>query len=254
MTIVWGDKKTNLLEVENAIERVHPDTDLLLLPEMFSTGFPSHKDKDYVRHLAERNSGETVEFLKELARRYNFAIAGSFMADTGGLLFNRAFFIEPSGDEYYADKRHLFTMAGEDKIFTHGRNRLGVRYRGWNIAMVVCYDIRFPAWCRNSNNEYDLLLVSANWPSSRIDAWNKLLPARAIENLAYVAAVDCRGTDDNSVYYDGSSHIYDFKGKDISVKDNFNDFVYASLSHNGLDAFREKFPALRDTDIFSIEP
>lgn len=253
MPITWDDKQTNMARLESAMAQIHPDTELLVLPETFSTGFPSGEDKEYVRALAERNTGETIDRLKALANRHNVAIAGSFIADTGGLLFNRAFFIEPSGDEYFADKRHLFTMAEEDKIFSRGINRLSVRYRGWNIAMVLCYDIRFPAWCRNSGNDYDLLLVAANWPDVRIDAWNKLLPARAIENLAYVAGVDCLGTDKRGFNYDGSSAIFDFKGKDISYRDTNNGFVYASLSHEKLDAFRDKFPAWRDADSFSFE-
>ncbi len=249
MEIMWEDKGSNIFTLENALKAIHPDTELVLLPETFSTGFPSGENKEHVRALSERNTGETIERIKALAYKYNVAIAGTFIADTGGLLFNRAFFIEPTGDEYFADKRHLFTMAGEDKVFSKGDSRLFVRYRGWNIAMVVCYDIRFPAWCRNINNQYDLLLVAANWPEVRIDAWKKLLPARAIENLSYVAAVDCMGIDKNGFKYDGSSFIFDFKGNDVSVRDEKNRFVYASLSRNKLDSFREKFPAWRDADI-----
>lgn len=250
MEIAWEDKKENIATLENAFKDIHPDTELVLLPETFSTGFPSGEDKEHVRTLSERNTGETVDRLKALAYKYNVAIVGTFIADTGGLLFNRAFFIEPTGDEYFADKRHLFTMAGEDKVFSRGDTRLSVRYRGWNIAMVVCYDIRFPAWCRNIGNQYDLLLVAANWPEVRIDAWKKLLPARAIENLSYVAAVNCNGIDKKGFRYDGSSFIFDFKGNDVSVRDENKGFVYASLSRNKLDSFREKFPAWRDANIF----
>lgn len=246
MPIKWGDKETNLTLLESSLERVHPDTDLVVLPETFSTGFPSVTDKEIVREYAERNSGETIERLKALARRYNFAIAGSFIADTGGLLFNRAFFIEPGGDEYFADKRHLFSMAGENKIFSAGTDRLKVRFRGWNIAMVVCYDIRFPIWCRCHGNEYDLLLAVANWPEPRISAWETLLPARAVENQSYVAAVNCIGSDSNNYRYNGSSGVYDFKGKEIGIRSG--DFIYASLSAGRLFSFREKFPAWKDAD------
>lgn len=250
MEITWEDKETNLAFLEEALGSMHPDTELVLLPETFSTGFPSGEGKEHVRALAERNTGVTIDRIKALAYKHNVAVAGTFIADTGGLLFNRAFFIEPTGDEYFADKRHLFTMAGEDKVFSQGGSRLCVRYRGWNIAMVVCYDIRFPAWCRNVGNQYDLLLVAANWPEVRIDAWKKLLPARAIENLSYVAAVDCKGTDKKGFKYDGSSFIIDFKGNDVSVRDENRGFVYASLSRGKLDTFREKFPAWRDADSF----
>lgn len=246
MQIKWGDKRENLSFLESALKNIHPDTDLLVLPETFSTGFPSAMDKENVREMAERNSGNTIELLKSLAREHNLAIAGSFIADTGGLLFNRAFFIEPTGDEYFADKRHLFTMAGEQKIFSAGTERLKVRFRGWNISMVVCYDVRFPTWCRCHSNEYDLLLAVANWPEARINAWNTLLPARAIENLSYVAAVNCTGTDSNGYQYDGSSAVYDYKGKEIGKRSG--EFIYASLSADKLATFREKFPAWKDAD------
>ena len=252
LDIVWEDKAANLSNLENKLRLVHPDTDLVILPETFSTGFPSGEEKDYVRNFAERNTGDTIDFLKKLAARHNVALAGSFIADSAGSLYNRAFFIEPTGDEYFCDKRHLFTMAGENKVFSKGHGRLSVRYRGWNIAMVVCYDIRFPAWCRNIRNEYDLLIAVANWPTVRIDAWNKLIPARAIENLAYVCAVDCKGTDKKGFEYDGSSMAVDFKGKDITVKVGDSDLLYATLSHDKLNAFRTKFPAFADADPFTI--
>lgn len=256
MPIVWGDKRANLDTLAAICDNMHPDTDLLVLPEAFSTGFPSGMDKEQVRPLAERNTGATVDFIKALARRHNVAIAGSFIADSGGLLCNRAFFIEPNGEETFADKKHLFTMAGEHKIFSAGHTRLSVRFRGWNIAMIVCYDIRFPVWCRNRSNEYDLLIAVANWPKVRVDAWNKLLPARAIENEAYVIGVDCLGTDPAGFEYDGSSAAIDFKGKDITVRSNPDkaDFplFYAHLDHEALDRFRTKFPAWQDADLFTL--
>lgn len=252
LEIKWEDKAANLSNLDTLLKSVHPETDLVILPETFSTGFPSGEEKEYVRGLAERNTGDTIDYLKSLSKHYNIAIAGSFIADSAGSLYNRAFFLEPSGDEYFCDKRHLFTMAGEDKVFSKGHGRLSVRFRGWNIAMVVCYDVRFPAWCRNVNNEYDLLIAVANWPTVRIDAWNKLIPARAIENLAYVCAVDCKGTDKRGFEYDGSSMAVDFKGKDITVKTGDSGLLYATLSHDKLDAFRSKFPAWADADYFAL--
>lgn len=252
MEIIWDDKEANLSALEKAMSRVHPETDLLILPETFSTGFPTGKDKEEVRHMAERNTGKTIDLIKELAKRHKMAIAGSFIADSGGSLYNRAFFIEPSGEENFEDKHHLFSMAGEDKVFSRGYGRLSVRYRGWNLAMIICYDIRFPVWCRNNNNEYDALIVVANWPEVRVGAWNALLPARAIENEAYVCAVDCRGTDTGGFKYDGSSSVFDFKGKDISVNAGESGLVYATLSRERLEAFRAKFPAWRDADPFLL--
>lgn len=247
LEIVWGDKEKNLKTLETLLEQVHHDTDLVILPETFSTGFPSGKKED-IRPLAERNTESTIDFLKILAARHNFAIAGSFIADTGGSLYNRGFFIEPNGDETFADKRHLFTMAGEHESFSRGYDRMKVRFRGWEISMIICYDVRFPTWCRNHANEYDLLLAVANWPTVRVDAWNKLLYARAIENEAYVCAVNCKGTDSNGFEYDGSSKAIDFKGKDIGVSSEGSPFIYASLSKEKLYRFREKFPAWKDAD------
>ena len=252
LDIKWGNKEANLSALEKIAAQVHPDTDLLILPETFSTGFPSAKEKDDVRPLAERNTGQTIDFVKKIAARHKIAICGSYIADSGGSLYNRAFFIEPSGDEYFEDKHHLFGMAGEDKVFSRGYDRMAVRYRGWNLAMVICYDIRFPVWCRNVDNTYDALIVVANWPKVRVGAWNALLPARAIENEAYVCAVDCRGVDDNGFEYDGSSGVFDFKGRNISVCQEESGLLYAQLSREKLDAFRMKFPAWQDADPFKL--
>lgn len=260
--IFWGDKEKNLKTLETTLQYIHPDSELLVLPETFSTGFPAG-DKESIRPLAERNSGTTIDFIRMLAEKHHIAICGTFIADTGGSLYNRAFFIEPSGEETFADKRHLFTMAGEHKSFSRGYDRLSVRYRGWNIAMIVCYDVRFPVWCRNVGNEYDVLIAVANWPKVRVDAWNKLLYARAIENESYLLGVDCRGTDLKGFEYDGSSMALDFKGKNIGViidgiakpEDPHNQsdaVIYATLDKEKLDAFRTKFPAWQDADSFTL--
>lgn len=272
LRIQWEQKDTNLESLKSILERVHPETDLLILPETFSTGFPAG-DKEHIRPLAERSTGSTIELLKQLSSQYNIAIAGSFIADVGGSLCNRAFFIEPGEEETFADKRHLFTMAGEHKSFSHGYERMKVRFRGWNISMIVCYDIRFPVWCRNVDNEYDLLIAVANWPKVRVDAWNKLLLARAIENEAYVCGVDCLGTDLGGFEYNGSSMVVDFKGKVISSYESAeaNDspdekvasevalsggdspLVYAQLNLDSLIRFRTKFPAWKDADRFTLD-
>lgn len=260
MRIAWGDKASNLDTFAEALSTVHPETDLVVVPECFSTGFPSGVEKDDVRHLAERNTGKTIDFIKALAAKYGFAIAGSYMADSGGSLYNRAFFIEPGGEEYFADKRHLFAMAGEQKVFSQGHGRMSLRFRGWQITMIVCYDIRFPVWCRNVGNEYDLMLAVANWPKARVGAWETLLKARAIENEAYVCGVNCEGTDNNGYEYGGESAIIDFKGRDVSKRTSSvktegmtpMQFLYAQLSREKLDRFREKFPAYKDADIFRI--
>jgi len=251
LEIAWGDKEKNLVNVVDIFNRIHSETDLVILPETFSTGFITG-DKEEVRPLAERNTGKTIDLIKSLARDKGMAICGSFMADSGGSIYNRAFFVEPSGEETFADKKHLFRMAGEHNVFSQGYSRLNVRFRGWNIAMIICFDIRFPVWCRNVNNEYDLLIAVANWPVKRIDAWNKLLYARAIENQAYVCGVDCRGIDNNGFEFDGSSAAIDFKGKDISVAGSSDSLVYATLDMSRLEAFRSKFPAWESADEFNL--
>lgn len=253
LEISWGEKKKNLENLERVVSQVHPETDLLILPETFSTGFPSGNNKEDIRILAERNTGPTIDFLKRISKERNFAIAGSFIADSGGLFYNRSFIVEPSGDEYFADKRHLFSMGGEDKVFRPGVTRLKARFRGWNIAMIVCYDLRFPVWCRNIDNEYDLLIAVSNWPKVRIDVWNTLLKARAIENSAYVCGVDCKGIDLNNHEYDGSSHVFDFVGRNITIKIDESGLLYATLSKQKLVDFRKKFPVLKDSDIFEIK-
>lgn len=250
--ISWNNKEKNLANLGEVLDRVHPNTDLLILPETFSTGFPVTTDKEEVRRLAERNTGQTIDYIKELCKYYKLAMAGSFIADSGGSLYNRAFFIEPSGDEVFADKHHLFAMGGEDKVFSRGYDRLKIRYRGWNLAMIICYDIRFPVWCRNVNNEYDALIAVANWPDVRVNTWNTLAAARAMENSAYVCAVNCKGTDPKGYKYDGSSAVYDFKGKDISVKAPESDLLYATLCRSKLDKYREKFPVWHDADPFKL--
>lgn len=251
--IAWGKKEKNIERFKEIIKKVHPETDLLVLPETFSTGFPSDKDKQEFSTLAEPVTGETVQLLKQLSSKYNFAIAGSFLAKDGDTLYNRGFFIEPAGDEYFADKKHLFSLGGEDQVLNTGNKRLSVRYRGWNISMIICYDLRFPVWCRNKNLEYDLLLAVANWPEKRIDAWNTLLKARAMENQAYVCGVNCKGIDNKESVYDGSSSLYNYRGKDLFVKANDDDFLYASLSLKKLNEFRERFTFWKDADKFYLE-
>lgn len=252
MKINWGDKETNLSTLERVMETIHPETDLVVLPETFNSGFPMKMGKDELMNSAEVMEGEVEKRLRYLAEKHNVAIAGSMIVKDSGSLFNRGFFIEPSGDTYFADKAHLFRMGEEDKVFTPGAKRLNVRFRGWNISMVICYDIRFPVWCRNKNNEYDLLIVVANWPKVRDNVWDALLTARALENQAYVCGVNCIGTDPAGNEYSGLSKVIDFKGKDITVSSSQGMLKYAFLQKLPLERFREKFPAWMDADKFKI--
>lgn len=252
LEITWGNKEKNLENLKNIFKSIRPETDVVVLPETFSTGFPSSEMQKEIGSLAEDNEGTTISLLKELSSTYNFAIAGSFIGKTDEKLFNRSFFIEPDNKISFSAKKHLFSPGGEHKLFLSGHNRLQVEYKGWKIAMVVCYDLRFPVWCRNRKNEYDLLIAVANWPVSRIDTWNTLLKARALENSAYVCGVNCRGIDDLGGDYDGSSHVFNYKGKDLAVEINQDGLLYAGLSLQRLINFRNKFPTWKDADDFVL--
>lgn len=251
--IKWCDKKANIEHVEAQLAYIPRGTDIVILPELFSTGFITN-DKEKIVSLAEKNADNTISQLHRLAKKYGTAIAGSYIAKTLNHCYNRGFIIEPSGDETFYDKHHLFTMAGEDKHYTAGKTLPKVlRYRGWNIMLVVCYDLRFPEWCRNTNLKYDLLIVVANWPKSREYTWTQLLIARALENQCYVCGVNTTGTDEYGIEYGKSSIIVDYKGlpKNRSQLSD-TQIISDSLDIKKLREFREKFPAWKDVDNFTI--
>lgn len=248
LAIEWAAKGVNLAAVEAAFRQLPDSTDVVVLPELFSTGYAD--DEALMRELAERNTGETMDFVKRLAADYNVAIAGSYLASTPPHIYNRAFFIEPSGEETFYDKRHLFSLSSEARIFRRGTDALPVvRFRGWNIAMVVCYDLRFPVWCRARRGHYDLLVVPANWPAARGYAWEHLLIARAIENQSCVVGADRGGSD---VYgnYEGLTRIYDGRGMSVGI--SYGPFIVSDLSKKKLLDYRRNFPATDDADDFTI--
>lgn len=253
LEIIWGDKQKNLEQLEATFSKINPETDLVVLPETFSTGFPSLEMQKEIENLAEDNNGPTISLIKKLSEEYHVGIAGSIIGKTSEKLYNRSFFIAP-GSEVYSAKKHLFSPGGENKFFQEGESRLIVNYKGWKISMIVCYDLRFPVWCRNRQNEYDLLIAVANWPVSRIDTWDTLLKARALENSAYVCGVNCRGIDNLGGDYNGSSHVYNYKGKDLAVNINDDGLLYAGLSLQRLNNYRDKFPSWKDADNFKIIP
>lgn len=252
LDISAGDISANLARLENLMRRMRQDIDIVVLPELFSTGFVS--DRVTMVTWAADNGVRTIEKLHELSAKYNVAFAGSFLAQTEAQLFNRAFFIEPGGDETFYDKRHLFSMSSESKILAKGDglDLPVVRFRGWNIALAVCYDLRFPVWCRNANLMYDMFLVVANWPSSREYAWRHLLIARAIENQAYVIGVD-RSGEDKFGCYDNMSMAFDFCGKSLFDPKSADRLIYVSLNQNELKKWRQEFTPWKDADTFTIE-
>lgn len=251
MKIAWADPEENLRNVESIAHQVARDTDILVLPELFSTGFM--QDVQVISSLAESIAGTTVTRLKALSRQYGFAVAGSFLCRVGEKVYNRCFFIEPSGEETFYDKHHLFSLSLEHKVFTPGYKLPPVvRYRGWNISLIVCYDLRFPVWCRNSRHSYDIMIVPANWPSSRGYAWEHLLIGRAIENQAVYVGANRGGSDDFGDY-DNLSFIVNGLGRVVSAEDKNSGLIYAEFDRDELVKIREKLPFGNDADDFSVE-
>ena len=207
--LVWEDPKANRIQFEEKIKSITENVDLIVLPEMFSTGFTMHPEL-----VAETMNGETITWLQSLCKEKNVAITGSLVITENGNFFNRLVFVFPSGEIQHYDKKHRFTLAGEDKVYTAGKNKLIVDYKGFKICPLICYDLRFPVFSRNVEN-YDVLLYVANWPKIRTNAWDILLKARAVENMSYVIGVNRVGVDDNNLEYIGHSQAVDFFGNDI---------------------------------------
>lgn len=247
-TIHWADKTANLQRTEKQLAELAGKTNLVVLPEMFTTGFCTDQ-----LELAETMEGETVRNLQKWAQTYNLAITGSFIANENDKIFNRGFFVFPDGKIETADKRHLFSIGGEDLYFSTGAKKLIINYCGFNIRLLVCYDVRFPVWARNVNNEYDLLIYVANFPKSRINNWDILLQARAVENQAYVCGVNCVGTDGLGIDYNGHSTLLDFKATPLlSFPENETSIQTYELKREPLLKFREKSAFWKDADKFEI--
>lgn len=247
--IDWENREINLNKQEKKLERLKGRTDLVVFPEMFTTGFSMNSAS-----LADTEDGETVRRLKQWADTYEFALSGSFICVQDNQYFNRGFFIAPNRSPVYYDKRHLFKMGNENRNFSAGNRRTIVPYKGWNICLSICYDLRFPVWLRNNETQYDLLLISACWPQPRISVWDILLQARAIENQTYVCGVNRVGKDPSGLYYPGHSAIIDPKGDILqSAPEGTEAIDTATLSGNELIRFRQKFPVLQDADSFTIQ-
>jgi len=246
--IAWENKRKNLRKLEIKLQALSGKTDFIVLPEMFSTGFTMQS------HLfAETINGETLTTLRQWSKKYNIAIAGSFICNEKEKFFNRAFFLSPDGEEHFYDKRHLFRMGNEPQYFSAGSQRCIFSWLGWKICLMVCYDLRFPVWCRNVINEYDLLLFVANWPAPRTRAWDTLLCARAIENQSYVCGVNRVGDDAMGIHYNGNSALYNMKGENlVNFTKDEEGIRTVNLNLDSLRSFRTKFPAWRDADFFSL--
>jgi predicted amidohydrolase len=253
LNISLSDKSANIKAADAALGALSPGIDIVVLPEMFATGYILDGAK--ARELAETNDGETMAWVRRQATLRNAAVVGSFIARDGDRCYNRAFFVEPSGDTTFYDKHHLFATGGEDSVYAAGDAPVPkVRFRGWNIAIAVCYDLRFPVWLRNVNSAYDLLIIVANWPDARAYAWRQLLIARAIENQAYVVGCNRTGNDDFGVY-SGTSIAVDAKGRVVDAKKMATsdaNCIIAELSRSTLYNFREKFPVCLHGDRFTL--
>lgn len=247
--IFWEDKTRNLEHYGNLLHGLSGKTDLAVLPEMCTTGFSMQ-----AQQLAETNNGPTIQTFKQYAAAYGMAIAGSFIAkdtDDNGY-YNRGFFITPEGEQHFYNKRHLFRMGTEHKVFSPGNKPLIVQYKGWHINLIICYDLRFPVWIRNVDNAYDLLLCCANWPVSRHKIWDTLLQARSFENLCYVCGVNRIGTDGAGLNYKGGSLLVEPKGKKLINASKSECIRTYTLHKNGLEEMRKRFPAWKDADKFRI--
>jgi omega-amidase len=265
LDLVWENKTQNLQKIDEILRGVGK-TDVIVLPEMFTTGFSMTPEK-----WAEPMFGETFNWMKTKALEYDAAITGSFICEEEGHYFNRLIWMQPDGMFYKYDKRHLFSLAGEQHHYKEGIERITIEWRGWYVCPLVCYDLRFPVWSRNTpqsqNNDflnqntegvqntpsyYDVLIYVANWPSIRANAWKSLLVARAIENQSYVTGVNRVGYDGNQIWHSGDSAVIDFKGGIIfetSEKENISTTI---LNRGDLLKFRNKFGFLNDQDSFKI--
>jgi predicted amidohydrolase len=246
--IAWEDKPRNFQNLAELISPLYNKTDIVILPEMFNTGFSMNPAQ-----LSESQSGNTSGWMKSIAEKGNFGVCGSYIVKENKSFFNRWVFVSPDIKEWQYDKRHLFSMGGEDRLFSAGKDRLIFTYRGVKISPYICYDLRFPVWSRN-RNESDLMIYSANWPETRKDVWNTLLKARAIENQCYVAGSNRTGTDGTGIRYCGESMIINPRGEIIASAGSETECaVSAGLSLAELSDFRKKFPVLNDADDFTIQ-
>ncbi|MFD3408770.1 amidohydrolase [Aquirufa sp. HETE-83D] len=244
--LVWEDPSANCAQLEEKIAALAGLTDVVVLPEMFATGFSMSPAG------AEIGRGPALQWMQIQANRLGALVIGSLKVKQQNCFYNRLYAVYPDGTYSAYDKRHLFRMGGEHEFYQSGDEQVIVSYMGWNLALYICYDLRFPVWSRNAGMVYDVALYVANWPVPRANAWRTLLQARAIENLSYVVGVNRVGMDANDLSYAGDSLLVDFKGGlqlDLQAQEQI---LTSELSREALDEFRAKFPAHLDADSFSL--
>jgi omega-amidase len=263
--LAWENKEANLEMFGRKIRGINGKKELVILPEMFSTGFSMNPAL-----LAETMDGTTVNWMRSISAEQKIILTGSVIIGENGNYYNRLIWMLPNGSFGYYDKRHLFAYAGEDKFYTPGSKRLIASVKGWKVNLQICYDLRFPVWARQSDSsfdqvplppdqrknkgvEYDLLVYVANWPEKRINAWKTLLQARAIENQCYVVGVNRVGNDGNNIYHSGDSMVIDPLGEILYTKSHEEDISSTLLDKSKLEELRTKLPFLNDADDFLIQ-
>jgi predicted amidohydrolase len=249
--LFWEDKAANLQMLEQKINSIEQKTELVVLPEMFSTGFSMQPEV-----FAEPMDGETVSWMQRVSKENGIILTGSIIIEEGGQYFNRLIWMLPNGQLGHYNKRHLFAYAEEDQFYTAGNKRLIASVKGWKINLLVCYDLRFPVWARQqsseNNTEYDVLIYVANWPEKRNHAWKTLLCARAIENQCYVIGVNRVGNDGNNIYHSGNSLVIDPLGQVLYHMADEEDINTITLSKEKLEEVRTRFPFWKDADDFGL--
>lgn len=245
-SLTWENAEANRNNFERLVNDIEGYTDIIVLPEMFATGFTMKPQL-----VAEPMDGETVSWMKEMAVAKDCAVTGSLVIEENGNYYNRLLFVLPDGEIKHYDKRHLFSLAGEDKAYSAGTERLILEYRGWKICTLVCYDLRFPVFSRNTE-AFDLLLYVANWPSPRLVAWDSLLKARAIENMCYVAGVNRIGQDSNGHEYPGHSQLFDCLGASVIEPSAAEGVFTITLDKESMLETRKKLGFLNDRDRFTV--
>lgn len=246
--LVWENPIQNRLNFTEKIQSITQDVDLIVLPEMFTSGFTMA-----AKAISETMQGKTVLWMQQMAKEKNAAITGSCVIKENNYYYNRLLFVQPDGQVQYYNKRHTFTLAGEDKMYEAGTKKVIINYKGWAICPLICYDLRFPVWSRNVE-KYDVLLYVANWPKIRIDAWDTLLKARAIENMSYCIGVNRVGLDGNNFEYPGHSACYDVLGRRMdTIPPRKEAIEIVSLNKNHISKYQNKLGFLNDKDTFNLK-
>ena len=242
----WEDADTNLKMFDAKLKDISSETDIIVLPEMFNSGFTMKAEK-----VAEEMSGKTVNWMREKAANIGAVITGSLVIKENDHYYNRLIWAQPDGIIFHYDKRHLFTMADEDKTYTAGHKKLIIEYKGWKICPLICFDLRFPVWIRNVE-EYDVLIFVANWPEKRVQHWRKLLMARAIENQCYVVGVNRVGDDGAGFHYTGHSTVVDPMGENMVELHEEEKIKNVSLVHEEILKLRRYMQFLKERDDFKL--